>query len=239
MDNSKIQAIFPRDKETLDILWNKYINKVILCFDYADGHTEVEYKNYKTLECPFKVIQFGDMVYETLDGTTDNMIFQPVNCPYHFIHTFNAKEGEEIDYTNYALTSIETNWDFRRFVKENPQMLRQFAFESTMLYLMILYMSEKPEYIQSEEIPSWKAKQDENNKDRKNDYKYTKVVKKYSVFKNKEEKQHYQIQCPVWSVRGHYRHYKNGKVVFVNSYNKGKNRDKEEPETKIYKIDGE
>lgn len=27
-----------------------------------------------------------------------------------------------------------------------------------------------------------------------------------------------------WSVRGHYRHYKNGKTVFIKSYEKGKNR---------------
>ncbi len=34
----------------------------------------------------------------------------------------------------------------------------------------------------------------------------------------------HEIACPCWSVRGHYRHYKSGKVVFIESYEKGKSR---------------
>lgn len=33
---------------------------------------------------------------------------------------------------------------------------------------------------------------------------------------------HHSIQCPCWSVRGHYRTYKNGRTVFVKPYRKGK-----------------
>ena len=40
-----------------------------------------------------------------------------------------------------------------------------------------------------------------------------------------------------WSVRGHYRHYKSGKVVYINSYEKGKDRNKDNnKEKKIYNI---
>lgn len=42
------------------------------------------------------------------------------------------------------------------------------------------------------------------------------------------------INCPCWSVRGHYRHYKNGKVIFVKNYEKGKEKGKVEPKTKKY-----
>lgn len=31
--------------------------------------------------------------------------------------------------------------------------------------------------------------------------------------------------CSLWSVSGHYRHYKNGKVIYIAPYLKGKNRD--------------
>ena len=31
--------------------------------------------------------------------------------------------------------------------------------------------------------------------------------------------------CPAWEVRGHYRHYKSGKVGYVKPYVKGKLRD--------------
>lgn len=34
-----------------------------------------------------------------------------------------------------------------------------------------------------------------------------------------------EITCPVWTVRGHMRHYKNGKTVYVAPYRKGKERD--------------
>lgn len=37
------------------------------------------------------------------------------------------------------------------------------------------------------------------------------------------------ITCPAWGVRGHYRHYKNGKVVFISPYTKGKDRNNYQP----------
>lgn len=50
------------------------------------------------------------------------------------------------------------------------------------------------------------------------------------------EGQHHSFQCPCWEVRGHYRHYKSGKVVFVPAYKKGKQRDKAEPKPKEYYV---
>lgn len=34
----------------------------------------------------------------------------------------------------------------------------------------------------------------------------------------------HKIHCECWGVRGHYRHYKNGKTVFIKAYQKGKKR---------------
>ena len=42
------------------------------------------------------------------------------------------------------------------------------------------------------------------------------------------------INCPCWSVRGHYRHYKSGKVVFVRSYEKGKDKGNSKAVDKTY-----
>lgn len=44
----------------------------------------------------------------------------------------------------------------------------------------------------------------------------------------------HKINCPCWSVRGHYRHYKSGKVIFVENYKKGKERENKEPKSKTY-----
>ena len=45
-----------------------------------------------------------------------------------------------------------------------------------------------------------------------------------------------EIQCPCWGVRGHYRHYKSGKVVFIRNYTKGKDRENLMPKDKIYTV---
>ena len=44
------------------------------------------------------------------------------------------------------------------------------------------------------------------------------------------------INCPCWSVRGHYRHYKSGKVIFVKEHEKGKQRGKEKPRDRTYTV---
>ena len=44
------------------------------------------------------------------------------------------------------------------------------------------------------------------------------------------------ITCPCWEVRGHYRHYKSGKVVFIKNYEKGKEKGKVKPKDKTYTI---
>lgn len=43
-----------------------------------------------------------------------------------------------------------------------------------------------------------------------------------------------KINCDCWQVHGHYRHYKSGKVVFVNPYKKGKKRNDTESKGKKY-----
>lgn len=57
----------------------------------------------------------------------------------------------------------------------------------------------------------------------------TRLFKSYTLTKNWSRKvahRHMEITCPAWGVRGHFRHYKSGKVVFVESFVKGKERDK-------------
>lgn len=44
------------------------------------------------------------------------------------------------------------------------------------------------------------------------------------------------ITCEAWGVRGHYRRYKNGKVVYIKPYVKGKKRNEVEPKDTIYKL---
>ena len=48
----------------------------------------------------------------------------------------------------------------------------------------------------------------------------------YAATEIPEEKLKRHFNCPVWEVRGFYRHYKNGKVQWINSFQKGRDRNK-------------
>ena len=52
-----------------------------------------------------------------------------------------------------------------------------------------------------------------------------------------EEKLKRHMNCPVWDVRGFYRHYKSGKVVWINSFQKGRDRNKGLSTDKTYIAD--
>jgi hypothetical protein len=54
------------------------------------------------------------------------------------------------------------------------------------------------------------------------------VVKNNIANKLKSKKIHRAMSC--WTVRGHYRHYKNGRVVYIQSYEKGNRKQKGEKE---------
>lgn len=52
------------------------------------------------------------------------------------------------------------------------------------------------------------------------------LLKSYTLIRTEPivSHRHGKITCPCWGVRGHYRHYKSGKVVFIAAYQKGKDR---------------
>lgn len=45
-----------------------------------------------------------------------------------------------------------------------------------------------------------------------------------------------QYQCECWGVRGHIRHYTDGKTVFIEPYKKGRKKDVLEPKSKAYML---
>lgn len=48
----------------------------------------------------------------------------------------------------------------------------------------------------------------------------------YAALTVPEEKLKRHFNCPVWEVRGFYRHYKNGTVKWINGFQKGRDRNK-------------
>lgn len=57
----------------------------------------------------------------------------------------------------------------------------------------------------------------------------------YSIVADTEQHRQYRRYCEAWEVRGHYRHYKSGKVSYVKPHVKGQGKLK----TKTYSLEGE
>lgn len=137
--------------------------------------------------------------------------------------------------------------DELRFVPTigNVQHVKIFADERLFKGIIFLFfganqiMLEAPEFVEAKEVRARvglnkKSKKQRNKKQPRTVF----VYRSYNISPNavKHSKQKKDIKCPEWSVRGHYRHYKSGKVVFINQYTKGKNRGKNLFESKEYKL---
>lgn len=59
---------------------------------------------------------------------------------------------------------------------------------------------------------------------KKEEYKLFDVIRKYEKHINHSR---HKITCERWEVKGHFRHYKDGKVIYVKPYEKGKGIKKE------------
>lgn len=63
-------------------------------------------------------------------------------------------------------------------------------------------------------------------KDRKTIYIKKYYLREKEINKAIEDYRMHNIKCPLWWVLGHYRKYKNGKIIWISGYWKGKDRDK-------------
>ena len=56
----------------------------------------------------------------------------------------------------------------------------------------------------------------------KTEYKLFEIIRKYEKHMNHNR---HNMTCEHWEVKGHFRHYKNGKVIYIKPFSKGKNKD--------------
>ena len=97
----------------------------------------------------------------------------------------------------------------------------------TMLYI-IEYAKKRTEKVS----PEVTRKERENYEYKPREcYLLNDIVKYVSIHPNKHS---IKYRCEVWGVRGHIRHYKNGKTVFIKPYKKGKRRAFLEPKSRTY-----
>ena len=67
---------------------------------------------------------------------------------------------------------------------------------------------------------------------KKTEYKLFEIIRKYEKHINHNR---HNMTCEHWEVKGHFRHYKSGKVVYIKPFSKGKNKDVK-VENRVYKL---
>lgn len=95
------------------------------------------------------------------------------------------------------------------------------------------YAVEKAMHREYKEMPitnkKYKPIEERKKNKPKQEYKLFEVIRKYEKHINHNK---HNITCERWDVKGHFRHYKNGKITYVKPYEKGKGIKKE----KEYKL---
>ena len=153
------------------------------------------------------------------------------------IYTIISKSGK---FKPMKYQCISTD-DFRKgaVVKLPPGEIcgeeEERAYDAiTFILFCMRYIMHYPRIHKDERISSHRYSQEYRTSTKQNRiYLFSDIVKYVSENYNPSE-HHHEMQCPCWEVRGHYRHYKSGKTVFVKSFLKGKNKDTAQPMPKTY-----
>ena len=120
--------------------------------------------------------------------------------------------------------------------KEAPELYRKAA-ATTVMIIGICYMimqklenRERKQVVKNNSTQKGKTYNEQKQSENKV-YLLNDLINTYYVH---NESKHNEISCPCWEVRGFYRHYKSGKVIWIDSFKKGKQRDKVETKPKTY-----
>lgn len=111
-------------------------------------------------------------------------------------------------------------------------------FDMLLIYLtsVMIYIIDKAEERRRIEklSPEEERKQRENYEYKDRELFFLQDIIKYRrIHPNKSA---IQYRCECWGVRGHLRHLKNGNVIFIEPYKKGRKRDILEPKNKTYLV---
>lgn len=157
--------------------------------------------------------------------------FDPMNFTYtDDIGVFKAKrattqKGFEIEFSKHDDSEIKAPKGY---------------FDMLLIYLtstMIYIIDKAEERRRFEKLsPGQEREQRENYEYKERELFFLKDIIKYrKIHPNKKS---IQYRCECWGVRGHLRHLKNGNVIFIEPYKKGRKRDVLEPKNKTYLVGG-
>lgn len=119
--------------------------------------------------------------------------------------------------------------------RENDELIDIIPPMQFMEYIIRESKKRTYEYVIKEEKEIKEHTKNKTVKNNKKEYNLLDAIKIYQ--KNEGEKRKHEITCESWDVRGYFRHYKNGKVIWIAPFKKGKKR--KEENNKEYKLRSE
>lgn len=194
----------------------------------------------------FEVPPFDDFIFQDFKLVLEG--FEDINLFVSYIVEWRKKEWQSMIFTIYengknlgkyqwimedgdntkgALAAIPP-----RDVSEREGSIARGA--ARRILLCMYYIMNYPREHKKERLSSHRYSHEHKVSTRQNKIYLFDDIVKYVSEKYVPEGGHHSIQCPCWEVRGHYRHYRSGKVVFIQSYRKGKDKDTAQPKPKQY-----
>jgi hypothetical protein len=195
-------------------------NDINLLFEWRDNHKEYV-RNFKP------VLKEGCIVIEK-DGNKTIEVFKS-NGKFHTYHMFvNGRPVHQIVW------DVETKKGITTFTDYNFSKEKEYQYNSSVLSLhasLMAYMeyySDNAEYVERKEVSvTHHKKPKKNSKGKKSPTRIKRVIYDIKVTKEsvKRDKNLYERHAEKWNVRGHWRHLKSGKKVWINPHVKGEGKE--------------
>lgn len=169
--------------------------------------------------------------YHRVRGLMELKNFSPVNFTFTTDEDFLKVERNE----NQGFHT-----EYNRFDDKNPENVIQKYIEMQIIMLtsIMIYIIDHAENRRREERLSLSQQRElrENYEYKDRELYFLKDIITYA--KIHPTRSSIQYRCECWGVRGHLRHLKNGKVIFIEPFKKGRKRDVLEPKSKTYLLGG-
>jgi hypothetical protein len=149
---------------------------------------------------------------ERVEGKT---IFESGNSDYGLLLKWERDDG--LPFIPRFITQIPNRDKYIELIAVTHAM-------ETFYYNTMYFMSLKPEEVETDKVRVQKVKKNKGKSNKKSVTYVTNKIFKVNMKKEytEEEKREYKRLAEAWTVRGHWRTYKNGKKVWVSGYRKGK-----------------
>ena len=204
-------------------------------FVFNDFKLIVKHEEYKVI--------YNIHINKNVNEVNYRMIANGTYKDCKFIFTEDERGWEYIEKPNGELIDdyIEALCKAKKSDDEIVESLsRAYSLEIDFIILVKQYImneSYKRSVIQKESTKQVKTEVSDSNKNTTKQKTSAQYLLKSIIEYISCNRRKFNITCECWNVRGHFRHYKNGKVTWVTPYEKGKKRNSSvDTHNKVYKI---